>query len=178
MRRAPTRPATVFLFPVRAAVLLSLTQFALVAEPARATPHGWPNAPGAVAVVTNRDNSLASVDLEQLRRLYLGQVQTLPNRTRVKLIESPGARTAFYRSVLGMSPDRLRRHWIGVVFQGEGATPPTEIALPEDLLRFVAANLGAVAFVDASLVDQSVKILVVEGYDRKFNWGRSSIRRT
>jgi hypothetical protein len=114
-----------------------------------------------VAVVTHRESPLTAVDIEQLRRLYLGQVQTLPNRTKVQLIESPSARAAFYRSVLGMTPDRLRRHWIGLVFQGEGATPPTEITPVEELLKFVAAN--RVAFVDAALVDQSVKVLTVAG---------------
>jgi ABC-type phosphate transport system substrate-binding protein len=154
----------VFNLTHRAVALFALTQFAMAARPdVRPADQRSPAAPGAVAVVTHRDSPLSAVDIEQLRRLYLGQVQTLPNRTKVQLIESPGARTAFYRSVLGMTPDRLRRHWIGLVFQGEGATPPTEIAPVEDLLKFVAANRGAIAFVDAALVDQSVKVLTVAG---------------
>jgi ABC-type phosphate transport system substrate-binding protein len=158
------RHSPVFSNTHRVIALFSLAQCALTAEPVVTPGDPLRSSPaGAVAVVTHRDNPLSSVDLEQLRRLYLGQVQTLPNRTKIQLIESPGARTVFYRSVLGMTPDRLRRHWIGLVFQGEGATPPTEIAPAEELLKFVAANRGAIAFVDAALVDQSVKVLTVGG---------------
>jgi hypothetical protein len=117
-----------------------------------------------VAVVVNRSNSLSNVSLEDLRRLYLGAATSFPNKETVILLESPKSRASFYHAALGMSEDRVKRHWIGMVFKGASAVPPKEIASPEELRHFVAEHAGAIAFIDASTMDVSVKLLIVDGH--------------
>ena len=75
----------------------------------------------------------------------------------------PAERVTFYRDVLDMNLDRVRRHWIGVVFAGETAMPPREAADPEQARRYVAEHTGALAFVDARAVDGSVRVLAING---------------
>ena len=41
---------------------------------------------------------------------------------------------------------------------------PKEIASPEELRHFVAEHAGAIAFIDASAMDVSLKLLVVDGH--------------
>jgi len=84
-----------------------------------------------IAVIVHPGNPLTSISLDELRRLYLGSRTTLPNREAVILLESPAVRERFYTSALKMSPDRVKRHWIGVVFAGESDTPPREVGGPE-----------------------------------------------
>lgn len=116
-----------------------------------------------IAVVVNRANPVSNFTLEELRRLYLGTTTRLGRGLAVALIEYPPARQAFYRRVLAMSETSVKRHWIAVVFAGEGAEPPREIADPAELLQYVAAHPGAVAFVNHELVDTSVKVVTVNG---------------
>jgi hypothetical protein len=116
-----------------------------------------------VAVVVNRGNPITGLTLEQLRRLYLGKSTTFPGGTPVTLIESPAVRAGFYRQVLGMTHDQFKRHWVGVVFSGEGASPPREIEEVTQLRRFVSDHAAAVAFLPLGDVDTSVKVLTIDG---------------
>ena len=116
-----------------------------------------------VAVVVNRANPVANLSLEQLRRLYLGTSTTFPGGGRVILVESPGLRTGFYHQLLGMTDGQLKRHWLGVMFAGQGGTPPREIPAIQDLRRFVSEHAGAIAFLALRDADTSVKILAIGG---------------
>jgi hypothetical protein len=73
------------------------------------------------------------------------------------------ARARFYRSALGMSEDRLKRHWISRVFAGQPGTPPMDFRDADDLLDFVSSHPGAVGFVDARAVAGDVRVVLVDG---------------
>lgn len=117
----------------------------------------------AIAVIVHPDNPLTTISRDELRRFYLGTSTTLPNRESVLLLESSTVRERFYATALGMSLDRVKRHWIGVVFSGQSGTPPKEVGGPDELRQFVATHRGAIAFLAARDVSGSVKILAVDG---------------
>lgn len=116
-----------------------------------------------IAVIVHPSNRLSMISLEELRRFYLGRSTTLPKGESVMLLESPEVRQRFYSAALRMSPDRIKRHWIGVVFSGESGTPPKEVGVPAELVKFVASHPNAIAFVGAGAVNGSVKILAIQG---------------
>ena len=116
-----------------------------------------------VAVIVNRANPIQNLSLSDLQRLYLGQSATFSNGTRVVLVTNPAAQARFYDTALGMTSDRFQRHWMELVFQGQDVTPPKPIANGEELNRFVAEHPGALAFIDLAGVDQSVKIMTIDG---------------
>jgi hypothetical protein len=116
-----------------------------------------------VAVVVNRANPVTALTLEQLRRLFLGSSTTFPGGHGVTLVESPAVRAGFYRALLGLTEEQVKRHWLSIVFGGEGGNPPKEIAETQDLRRFVGENPGAIAFLLLSEVDNSVKIVAING---------------
>jgi hypothetical protein len=120
-------------------------------------------AQGAIAVIVNRSNPVKNVSASDLQRLYLGATTTFPNREHVLLLEQTSLRDSFYRTVLMMSEDRVKRYWIGVVFSDAGATPPKSVNDAALVLDFVRHGRGAIAFVDAEAVDSTVKVLAVEG---------------
>jgi hypothetical protein len=120
-------------------------------------------AQGAIAVIVNRSNPVKNVSASDLQRLYLGATTVFPNREHVLLLEQANLRDSFYRTVLMMSEDRVKRYWIGVVFSGSGATPPKSVDEAAVVLDFVRHGRGAIAFVDAQVVDSTVKVLAVEG---------------
>lgn len=121
-------------------------------------------AQGAIAVIVNRSNPISDITADDLRRLYLGTTTAFSHNERVVLYELPDLREPFYRTVLGMSGDRLKRHWIGLVFSGRGAMPPKGVADVVQLRALVGSQRGAIGFLDASQSDPSVKILTVDGF--------------
>ncbi len=139
----------------RLGALLVFLPLAVAASPAAADAQ--------VAVIVNRANPMQNLPLSDLQRLYLGQSVTFPNRVRVALVTYPTAEAAFFLTALGMTSDRFRRHWMELVFQGQDVTPPKAIASGSELNRFVAEHPGALAFIDLAAVDQTVKVVTIDG---------------
>jgi hypothetical protein len=117
-----------------------------------------------VAIIVSPDNPLTNITHDQLRQLYLGRSTEFPNRDRVVLLELAPLRGIFYRSVLGMSEDQVKRYWISVIFAGGAAEPPKEFGTADAIKRYVARHVGAVAFIAAPDVDSTVKALTVDGH--------------
>jgi ABC-type phosphate transport system substrate-binding protein len=118
----------------------------------------------AIAVIVNRGNPLEGVNADDLRRLYLGTTTVFPNKERVVLFEEADLRESFYRTVAKMNGDRVKRHWIGVVFTGSSAIPPKTLAEGMELRELVSRQRGAIGFVDPRAVDESVKVISVDGF--------------
>jgi ABC-type phosphate transport system substrate-binding protein len=116
-----------------------------------------------VAVIVHRSSAVSTISKEELRRLYLGEQDALPGGKRIVLVEEQQVRPTFYARVVGMSPDRVKRHWLGKVFSGDREAPPRGFASSPEVVRFVAQTPDAIAFVDAAMVDTTVKVLPVDG---------------
>ena len=118
----------------------------------------------SIAVIVHPTNSVSDISLDELRRLYMGSTVLFGARQqRVALAELESERMRFYRLVLSMNEDRVKRHWIGLVFAGEAATPPETFMTVDDVKQFVASRPGAIAFIPLQAVDSNVKQLTVEG---------------
>ncbi len=124
---------------------------------------GHPTDHHPIAVVVHPSNPLTDLSAEELRRLFLGSTTSMSGGERVELAGLDQSRARFYRTALGMSEDRLKRHWIGRVFAGQPGTPPMEFRSVDELLQFVSSHPGAVAFVDAASVDGQVKTITIDG---------------
>lgn len=143
--RTPSRPVLLCLL-----ALCAVSSTALLAQ-------------APVAVVVNRSNPQNNITMPDLRDLYLGALTRFRAGERVVLLEYPEMRSRFYDSVLQMSESRVKRHWIGLVFSGEGVIPPREIRAGEEVVRYVARHPGALAFVPLRMIDSTVKVLSVDG---------------
>lgn len=128
-----------------------------------ATPAHLAGAQDPIAVIVHPSGTLADLSLETLQRLFLGRSALLPNKESVVLLESAWLRDRFYSRALGMNADRFKRHWIGVIFSGEGVTPPREMGSPAEVLQYVATHRGAVAFIELRNVDSSVRTVSISG---------------
>ena len=115
------------------------------------------------AVIVHPSAPLADASVETLRRYFLGKSATLGS-SRVEVVEYVKARNAFYRSLLGLSEDEVRRRWVALAFRGEVQSVPLELTDPVAVRRYVAAHPGVIGFVDVATVDPSVKVLTVGGH--------------
>lgn len=121
------------------------------------------SAAAQMAVIVHPAATTRAVSLEDLRRLFLGNTQTL-DTTHVQVVEAAKLRKPFYRALLGLSDEEVRRRWVALVFRGEATALPK--TLPDDaaVKAYVAEHPGAIGFVDASSVDGTVRVLTVDGH--------------
>jgi hypothetical protein len=114
-------------------------------------------------VIVHRSSAVSDVKLDDLRRFFLGQGSLTANTQQLMLVELSPVRTRFYKRLLGLSPEDVRRRWVGVVFRGDALTLPFELDNPAAVKKFVAEHPGAVAFIEVGDVDDTVKALRVNG---------------
>ena len=115
-----------------------------------------------IAVIVHPSTPLSNVSVEELRRYFLGKTGRI-GTAEVQVVESTKDRGAFYRALVSLSEDEVRRRWVGLAFRGEIAHMPKEFADAAELRRFVSEHPGTIAFIAAHAVDASVKVLAVGG---------------
>jgi len=119
-----------------------------------------------LAIVVNKANPMNEVSLADLRKIYRGQRGRWSNGRRVTIVmRDPGApeRDALLRSLYGVDEENYRRGFLQAIFSGEASDAPKMLATPNGVLRFVFNVPGAIGYVRASEVDDSVKMLRVDG---------------
>ncbi|MFQ5608348.1 MAG: hypothetical protein ACE5GA_10405 [Candidatus Zixiibacteriota bacterium] len=133
------------------ATLLSESQSAASAESAE------------IAVIVHEENSMSSLSLKELSRLYLGKTTIFPDDTRVQLGEDSATEEEFYRVVLNWSPVKVAKHWIKQVFSGASGSPPHRFKRVRDIADFVDDNRGAICFLSADKLDSTMNVISIEG---------------
>ncbi len=101
-------------------------------------------------VVVNEHNPLESLTLKEVKQLFLGRMRRFPAiDSDVNVLDREEASTAhrdFYRHVVGMDPNRLKRYRARYLFSGQGRLPET-IQGQKALLEKVRASKSAVGYI-------------------------------
>ncbi|AHG88462.1 hypothetical protein J421_0925 [Gemmatirosa kalamazoonensis] len=153
------------------AALLVASAFARPAGPALGAEPGAPQAvvqsAERYAVVVHPSTPVSDVTLAQLRRIFRGEQQFWSGGARVVLlVQAPGTneRGVILRRVYEMDESAFKRYWIGKTFRDEVATGPKIVSTSALARRLAAAIPGAVAVIPLSAVDESVRIVRVDGH--------------
>jgi ABC-type phosphate transport system substrate-binding protein len=119
-----------------------------------------------LAIVVNRDNPVNDVSLPQLRAMFFGDRRWWSSRHRITLAgmkrNTPEWQTV-RRVIYKMNPRELDHYYLYQSFKGEGSTPPATMGAPADVKKFVVSTPGALGYLRASDVDNSVKVVRVNG---------------
>ncbi len=119
-----------------------------------------------LAVIVNKGNSTSNMTKSQLRKVVLGEQSSWPGGARVVVVLlGPGTveRDGVLRSICRMSEDDYTQHQMHANFSGESSTPPKVVNSVALVLQVVENTPGAIGFVRASDVKNSVKAISVEG---------------
>jgi ABC-type phosphate transport system substrate-binding protein len=155
--------------PMRSSLLaVIIAGAALLAAPSGSHAQTAQNAQNAepLAIVVNKSNPLSEVSLSDLRKIYRGQRGRWSNGRRVTIVMRDAGtpeRGAILRSLYGLDERDYRRDFLQSIFSGEANDAPKMLATPNGVLRFVFNVPGAIGYVRASEVDDSVKVLRVDG---------------
>ena len=116
----------------------------------------------AVAVVVHPDNN-SVLDERQVRYMFLGKMKTFKDGSKPKiydLVVGNAAREVFINRILKKSESDLNSYWSRMMFSSKGK-PPVEMATSKDLVKAISLNPDAIGYMDASDVDDSVKVLLL-----------------
>ncbi|HYC49179.1 MAG TPA: phosphate ABC transporter substrate-binding protein [Burkholderiales bacterium] len=117
-----------------------------------------------LAAVVSARVPVTSITQTQLADIYLGRASRFPDGTPAvpcDLPEGSPLREAFYSKVVGKSASQMRAHWSKIIFTGRGQ-PPREVRSAEEAKRLVIEQPGVVCYIDHSLVDRNVTVLLVQ----------------
>jgi len=83
--------------------------------------------------------------------------------------EGSVARDEFYQVVVGKNPGQLKAYWSKVIFTGRGK-PPAVVADGAAARKRVASDSHAIAYVERTLVDETVKVVKVDERSASGRW--------
>ena len=116
-----------------------------------------------VVIIVNRENPVKTVKKSVLARHFLKKTTRWDSGTRVVPIDltvSNPVRQEFSEGVLQKSPHEVEEYWIAESLTGGKAAP--EIVSDSDFVKKrVAADAGALGYVDKTQVDETVKVVEI-----------------
>jgi ABC-type phosphate transport system substrate-binding protein len=114
-----------------------------------------------IVVIVHPSLAVTSLDEDDVSRLFLGKSRSFPNGDQavpVNQSEGSAVRAAFNETVCNKNASQYKAYWSQLVFTGKG-TPPKEAGDNAAVKALVAANPNMIGYVDASVVDASVKVV-------------------
>ena len=119
----------------------------------------------AFVVIVNKANPIKTMTVVELRRIFMKQTRMWPHAESVVPVDwdatSP-MRDAFSRQVMARSVREMGDYWVqqGVT---QGLVPPSTQRSSRAILRFVSSVPGAIAYVPAGEIDDTVAVVKLTG---------------
>lgn len=114
-------------------------------------------------IIVNSANSATSVSAAELRRIYTGKMTQMGGQKLVviNLADSDPLYASFAQKMVKMSAAEFKQFWVDAQIKGQGNAPM--IQRNSAAAKMIVSSIpGAIAYVDAAVVDGSVKVLPVK----------------
>jgi len=115
---------------------------------------------GDFVVIVNPANTASSISSAELKRIYTGKMTQFGGQKAVpiNLGDADPLYAEFVSSITKMSPADYKQFWVDAQIKGEGTAPMMQ--RNSAAAKMIVATIpGAIAYVDASVVDATVKKL-------------------
>ncbi len=149
---------------IRHAVLGSLFLFGAARPPASPALPAISDAP--LAIIVNKANPVTNLSYAELRQIFLAERGYWgQGRKTVLTMREPGQpeRSAVLRQVYRMNESDYNRHFLQLNYAGDSQATPKQLATAEKVRKFVFNVPGAIGYVRASELDDTVKLLRIDG---------------
>lgn len=121
----------------------------------------------SLAIVVNRANPVDNISFSELRKIFLGRRNHWSNGRRIAVVMldygQPERETVLDR-IYQMDENGYRNYFLRGMFRGEVFMSPKTLASPIVLRKFVFNAPGAIGYLRASDVDDSVKVVRIDGH--------------
>lgn len=115
-----------------------------------------------LVVIVNPASRVEALTRYQVIDIFLGRFRKLPSGTTalpIDLAPDDPERSRFYRMLVRKDAAEISSYWARLVFSGQ-ASPPFQAPDARTAVDLVASNPNAIAYVDRSLVDKRVKVVL------------------
>jgi ABC-type phosphate transport system substrate-binding protein len=116
-------------------------------------------------VITNSSNNIEALTKKQLNALLMGETTRWQNKQKVVLAimksNTPTGKIVA-ENILSISAKDIDKHYLTMVFQGK-ISAPKSFNSETELRAFVAATPGALGIIGKSNVDETTKVIKVDG---------------
>jgi ABC-type phosphate transport system substrate-binding protein len=115
-----------------------------------------------VVVVVSARSSVTRLNADHIAKIFLGKINTYPSGGNAVPLDQPEgsvARDEFYLKVANKSAAQLTAYWAKVIFTGDGY-PPRLLEGNSAVKRAVAGNPNAIGYIEKSVVDSSVRVIL------------------
>ena len=115
-----------------------------------------------LVVVVNPKSGVDRLTRDDVINIFLGRYRQLPSGITAQPVDLPATqpeKALMYRLLVGKDLDQIASYWSRLVFSGR-TSPPIQATSTEEVLRYVAANRGAVGYVEHSRVDTRVRVVL------------------
>ena len=119
----------------------------------------------SLAIIVHKSNPVSNLSLDELRRVFMSEQGYWPQRSRVAVVmreQGQPERSAVLRSVFRMTEREYARFVLQAEFT-EKSFGPKVVSSSMGMLRFVHYVTGGIGYVRAGDVDDSVKVLRIDG---------------
>ena len=120
---------------------------------------------GEVAIVVNKSIASDECSLQELKRIMKAELLFWGDK-KVQILmldQSAWERKVILRKIYEMSEDDLRKLWLSKIFKGDITNFPAVFASSATVKQLVNRVPGAVSFIDSQAVDDTVKVLKING---------------
>lgn len=124
-------------------------------------PGAWAQSGELVAVVAANSKAPPKLSAEELSAIFMGTAKSFPNGERAVPIDQKAGTpvyAGFYQKAAGKTEAQIKAYWSRIMFTGKGQ-PPQEGGDSAAVKKLVAANPNLVGYIEASLVDASVRVI-------------------
>ena len=114
-----------------------------------------------VAAVSSK-SPITTLSKNQVMDIFLGKTTRFPDgSSAVPIDQSEGsaARDEFYSRFADMSPAQVKAFWAKIIFTGRGQ-PPKTVATSLEAKMALVANPNAISYIDQTLVDSSLRVVL------------------
>lgn len=119
-----------------------------------------------VAIVVNKDNPINELSIRELTAVFELQQQFWKGGSKVRVIMQKAGcreRKVMLKNVYYRTDESLNKYWLIRMFKAEIADLPEIEASNEKVKQVVSKHVDAIGFIDASKVDDTVKVLKIDG---------------
>src|SRR5690606_33756651 len=121
-----------------------------------------PLAHAEVVVVMSSRSDVSSLTVAQVSQIFLAKSSSLPgggSATPIDQEEGSAVRDAFYSKVARKDAAQMKAYWSQLLFTGR-AQRPKRVSGDAAVKQAVAADPGAIGYIDSGAVDGSVKVVL------------------
>lgn len=114
-------------------------------------------------VIVNKSNPATVASQGDVKNYYLGKKTSWSDGSPIIVFtqDSSDVHVGFMKQMVRKSPQQYATYWKKSLFTGTGL-PPKDFASDDDMKQAVAAQPGAIGYISASALDDSVKKLDIK----------------